>query len=48
MNKRYPVFDDCIHLDRFTGCDYCAAKHLLAYASGKTHAVTVKNLASSE
>ena len=46
MNKRYPVFDDCIQLERFTGCDYCAAKGLLAYASGKTRAVTVKNLAN--
>ena len=45
MNKRYPVFDDCIHLERFTGCDYCESKNLLAYASGKTRAVTVKNLA---
>ena len=45
MNKRYPAFDDCITLERFTGCDYCAAKNLLAYASNKTHAVTVKNLA---
>ena len=44
MNKRYPVFDDCIHLERFTGCDYCAAKNLLAWASGKTQTVTVKNL----
>ena len=46
MNKRYPVFDDCIHLERFTGCDYCAAKSLLAWASNKTHALTVKNLAT--
>ena len=44
MNKRYPAFDDCIHLERFTGCDYCAAKNLVAWASNKTHAISVKNL----
>ncbi len=48
MNKRIPRFDDCIHLERFTGCDHCAEKHLLAWASNQTKAVTVKDLLTGE
>lgn len=48
MTKRLPDFQDCIALERFTGGDYCAAKHLLAYAASPSGQLWLQDLTTGE
>lgn len=48
MSKRLPEFTDVQGMERFTGGDYLEAKQLLAYASGQTQGIILKDLQTGE
>ncbi len=48
MEKRLPVLDDMLDLERLTGCDWCASRSLVAYASNRTGGIVLKQVETGE